>query len=111
MAGFLAFTPTSFAGVAQLGLIAGSGMLIAFFCSVTFLPAFLTVFRPGWPAAAKPACPGSAGWMRRWCGGRLPVVLGFAVLAVGRGGRPAASWPSTATRCTPRMPTPRRCAR
>lgn len=43
-AGFMAFTPTSFVGVAQLGLIAGVGMLIAFFCTVSLLPALLTVF-------------------------------------------------------------------
>jgi hopanoid biosynthesis associated RND transporter like protein HpnN len=44
--GFLAFTPTAFVGVAQLGLIAGIGMLIAFACTLTFLPALLAVFRP-----------------------------------------------------------------
>jgi hopanoid biosynthesis associated RND transporter like protein HpnN len=45
-AGFLAFTPTSFVGVAQLGLIAGIGMLIAFACTLTALPAFLALFQP-----------------------------------------------------------------
>ncbi len=45
-AGFLAFLPTDFAGVAELGLIAGAGMVIAFACSVTFLPALITLFRP-----------------------------------------------------------------
>ncbi len=45
-AGFLAFTPTSFAGVAQLGLIAGVGMLLAFVCTLTALPAFITLLRP-----------------------------------------------------------------
>jgi hopanoid biosynthesis associated RND transporter like protein HpnN len=45
-AGFLAFTPTAFIGVAQLGLIAGGGMLIAFACTMTLLPAFLAVFSP-----------------------------------------------------------------
>ena len=49
--GFLAFTPTAFAGVAQLGLIAGVGMLIAFACTMTALPALLTVFRPRGGAA------------------------------------------------------------
>ena len=44
--GFLAFTPTAFVGVAQLGLIAGIGMLIAFACTLTFLPAALAIFRP-----------------------------------------------------------------
>ncbi|MBB2204242.1 MMPL family transporter [Gluconacetobacter takamatsuzukensis] len=46
MAGFLAFTPTAFVGVAQLGLIAGFGMLIAFICTVTLLPALLLLFHP-----------------------------------------------------------------
>ena len=45
--GFLAFVPTAFRGVAELGLIAGAGMLIAFACTLVFLPAALTLFRPG----------------------------------------------------------------
>jgi uncharacterized protein len=45
-AGFFAFTPTSFAGVAQLGLIAGTGMLIAFACTVTALPGLIALCRP-----------------------------------------------------------------
>jgi hopanoid biosynthesis associated RND transporter like protein HpnN len=44
--GFLAFTPTAFVGVAQLGIIAGMGMLIAFFCTLTLLPALLRIVRP-----------------------------------------------------------------
>ena len=42
--GFLAFTPTAFRGVAQLGVIAGGGMLIAFLCTITLLPALLMSF-------------------------------------------------------------------
>ena len=45
-AGFVAFVPTSFSGVAQLGLIAGVGMVFAFICTLTFLPAALALFRP-----------------------------------------------------------------
>lgn len=45
-AGFFAFVPTAFAGVAELGLIAGAGMLIAFGCTIFFLPAVLTLCRP-----------------------------------------------------------------
>lgn len=45
-AGFLAFVPTSFVGVAQLGLIAGVGMILAFICTLTVLPAALTLLRP-----------------------------------------------------------------
>ena len=41
---FLSFVPTSFDGIAQLGVIAGVGVLIAFFISVTFLPAALSAF-------------------------------------------------------------------
>jgi hopanoid biosynthesis associated RND transporter like protein HpnN len=44
--GFLAFTPTNFIGVAQLGVIAGVGMLIAFACTLTFLPAMLCLCHP-----------------------------------------------------------------
>jgi uncharacterized protein len=44
-AGFLGFVATDFAGVAELGLIAGTGMLIAFLFTMTFLPAAITVFR------------------------------------------------------------------
>lgn len=45
-AGFLAFTPTAFLGVAQLGLIAGIGMMVAFVCTTTLLPALLRIFHP-----------------------------------------------------------------
>jgi uncharacterized protein len=44
--GFLAFSPTSFVGVAELGTIAGAGMFIAFVCTVTFLPALLWFSKP-----------------------------------------------------------------
>jgi hypothetical protein len=50
--GFLAFVPTDFRGVAELGLIAGIGMLIAFACTLGFLPAALTLFRPRGEARA-----------------------------------------------------------
>ncbi len=50
-AGFLAFLPTDFRGVAELGLIAGIGMLIAFACTIVFLPACISLLRPrGEPA-------------------------------------------------------------
>lgn len=44
--GFLAFTPTDFIGVAELGEIAGVGMFIALLCTITFLPALLKLFKP-----------------------------------------------------------------
>jgi len=44
--GFFAFLPTSYIGVAELGVIAGLGMIIAFGLSITFLPALLSLLRP-----------------------------------------------------------------
>lgn len=44
--GFLAFAPTSFVGVAELGIIAGFGMILALFCTLTLLPALLWLARP-----------------------------------------------------------------
>ncbi len=46
MAGFYAFLPTDYRGVRDLGEIAGTGMLIAFACAITVLPALLAVIRP-----------------------------------------------------------------
>ncbi|NKB55670.1 MAG: MMPL family transporter [Alphaproteobacteria bacterium] len=72
--GFLAFLPTDYKGLAELGLISAGGMLIAFFTNVTLLPALLKVFpapsrRP--PGQRKmPLKPGTS---------RI-IVLGFLVL-------------------------------
>jgi hopanoid biosynthesis associated RND transporter like protein HpnN len=43
--GFFAFLPTSYVGVAELGTIAGLGMIIAFGLTIILLPAFLTLLR------------------------------------------------------------------
>lgn len=45
-AGFLSFLPTDYKGVSELGKIAGVGMLIAFFASITVLPALLRLLNP-----------------------------------------------------------------
>ena len=79
-AGFLAFVPTDFTGVAELGLIAGGGMLIAFACTLLFLPAALTLFRPQ-AAAAEVGFTGLRPLdqaLERW---RWPLLAVFAVLA------------------------------
>ena len=44
--GFFAFIPTAYLGVSELGLIAGGGMLIAFFLNITLMPALLTLLHP-----------------------------------------------------------------
>ncbi|TFH22594.1 MAG: hopanoid biosynthesis-associated RND transporter HpnN [Myxococcales bacterium] len=43
--GFYAFVPTDFSGVAQLGLIAGTGMFISLLASLTLLPALMSLGR------------------------------------------------------------------
>jgi hypothetical protein len=45
-AGFLSFLPTEYRGVSELGLIAGTGMLIAYGTSITLLPALIAALRP-----------------------------------------------------------------
>jgi len=46
-AAFYSFLPTAYVGLSELGLIAGTGMIIAFLTTVTLLPALLAVLKPG----------------------------------------------------------------
>lgn len=81
-AGFLSFTPTSYRGVAELGLIAGSGMLIAFSLNITLLPALLHYIKPGAEAEAmgyKWAAPSDAFLEKH----RREILLAFATLFIG----------------------------
>src|SRR5262249_41803024 len=50
--GFLSFLPTAYRGLAELGLIAGCGMIVAFVGAMTLLPALLRWFNP--PPEDKP---------------------------------------------------------
>ena len=79
-AGFLAFVPTAFEGVAELGLIAGAGMIMAFICTLGFLPAAITVFRPRGEAAEVGFAFGARmdAEIVSW---RKPILIGFGVLA------------------------------
>ncbi len=45
-AGFMAFLPTKYQGVSELGIIAGAGMIVAFLISITVLPALLALLDP-----------------------------------------------------------------
>nr|WP_255556753.1 MMPL family transporter [Dyella sp. ASV21] len=79
--GFLAFAPTAFVGVAELGIIAGTGMLIALACTLSLLPALLTLLHPadGAGHVALPLGDACDGWLKR----RRREVLGaFAVLGL-----------------------------
>ena len=50
-AAFYSFLPTAYVGLSELGLIAGTGMIIAFLTTVTLLPALLGVLKPAGEAA------------------------------------------------------------
>jgi len=79
--GFFCFLPTEYRGVAELGEIAGAGMLIAFATTMTLLPALLTVLRPGaekWPMGFTFFAPADRFLARHryWVvGGTIGVVL------------------------------------
>jgi len=51
--GFFAFLPTSYVGVAELGAIAGLGMVVAFGLSIVLLPALLVLLRFGPPRMSE----------------------------------------------------------
>ncbi len=71
--GFFAFLPTSYRGVAELGIIAGGGIIVAFVFTLTLLPAILTVIPPrseGAPIGYRRLAPFN-GWLIR----RRRVVL------------------------------------
>ena len=83
-AGFLAFLPTNYQGVSELGLIAGVGMFVAFLMSITVLPALLAVLDP--PGEKEPL--GFASFAvadsfvernRKWVVG---VTLGIAIIGL-----------------------------
>jgi hypothetical protein len=80
-AGFFSFIPTTYTGVAELGEVAGIGMIVAFLLSVSLLPALLRLMNLrgeqeevgfAWMAPAD----------RFLAQHRRPVVLGAAVVGV-----------------------------
>ncbi|MDB6144165.1 MAG: hypothetical protein JWP80_3209 [Pseudomonas sp.] len=79
--GFLAFAPTSFSGMAELGIIAGVGMLLALLCTLTVLPALLSVMaKNSRPAAVRlPGGVAADSWLARH---HRPVLVVFALLAL-----------------------------
>jgi uncharacterized protein len=86
-AAFYSFLPTAYVGLSELGLIAGTGMIVAFVTTVTLLPALLSVLKP----AREPAPVGWA-WLaplddfldrrRNWVVGLTltAVILGLPLL-------------------------------
>ncbi len=80
-AGFLAFVPTDYKGVAELGLIAGLGMVVAFVLSITMLPALLKLLKPR-GEAAEIGIPQLAGLDRALARRRKTVLLVMAALTL-----------------------------
>ncbi|WP_299693604.1 MMPL family transporter [Hydrocarboniphaga sp.] len=86
--GFFAFIPTRFAGIGELGLIAGVGMFVSFAVSLTLLPALIARLPQG--IKARVTKPGSGfaarvlAWPYRYAGPiRIAaVVLGLAAIAL-----------------------------
>jgi hypothetical protein len=85
LAGFFCFLPTEFLGVAELGLIAGLGMIIAYVATLTFLPALILVLRP--KAEAQPVETASLAVVDHWIARHRPLVL-LATALVVLGGLP-----------------------
>lgn len=83
--GFFAFIPTSFTGVAELGLISGGGMFISLLTSLTILPALIALLPPN-PASIRWRAP-DQGWIGKalavpYTHGRW-LWIAAAVLAAG----------------------------
>jgi hopanoid biosynthesis associated RND transporter like protein HpnN len=81
-AGFLAFFPTDYKGVSELGQIAGIGMLLAYATSITVLPALLTILHPPGeeePIGYRVLAPVDR-FLERY---RIPVIAGTLLVALG----------------------------
>src|SRR5277367_1472816 len=79
-AAFYSFLPTAYVGLSELGLIAGTGMIVAFLTTTTLLPALLSVLKP----AGEPA---PVGWaalapLDRFLDRRRNWVVGLTLTAV-----------------------------
>jgi uncharacterized protein len=79
--GFLAFVPTSYQGLVELGIISSAGMLIALVCSLTLVPAWLAI-RPARPASSRTQRAASQALERLLLPRARPVLLAALALAV-----------------------------
>ena len=78
---FFSFTPTSYKGLFELGLVAGCGMVVAFACSITLVPAMLALLEPpGEPTSvgfARLAAVDDALQRHRW-----PIIIGTIIVVL-----------------------------
>ena len=86
-AGFLCFLPTDYKGIAELGQIAGVGMLVAFLTSITVLPAMLKLLNP--PGEKEPVGYAFLAPLDHFLEKHRVLVVGGTLLLAAR--RPAAA--------------------
>jgi hopanoid biosynthesis associated RND transporter like protein HpnN len=80
-AGFLCFLPTDYKGISELGEIAGVGMLVAFFSSITVLPALLKILNP--PGESEPVGYAFLAPVDHFLEKhRVPIIVGTLLVAV-----------------------------
>ncbi len=88
-AGFLSFVPTSYRGVAELGLIAGVGMIVAYIFSMTLLPTLLSLFKA--PPEPRPmGYAGMAGADRFMHRHRVLIIVATSLVVLA--GLPSLAW-------------------
>ena len=86
-AGFMSFLPTDYIGMAELGLIAGFGMGIAYLTSMLLLPALLQILNP--PPEPHPLGYAAMAPVDRFLGRHRMAVVVATITC--RRGRPAAA--------------------
>lgn len=77
---FLAFVPTSYQGLAQLGVISGGSMVIAWFLNLSLLPALLS--RLPVPTRRNSDRANQNQASTSWAGRHFKVILGLSALGV-----------------------------
>jgi hopanoid biosynthesis associated RND transporter like protein HpnN len=82
-AGFMSFLPTDYIGMAELGLIAGLGMAIAYLTSMLLLPALLQILNP--PAEPHPLGYAAMAPVDRFLGRHRIAVVVATTLVVAAG--------------------------
>ncbi|HSG89533.1 MAG TPA: MMPL family transporter [Pseudomonadales bacterium] len=80
-AAFLAFVPTAYRGLGELGIISAGGMVIATALALTLLPALFAVFGHGEHRAPPPLSPRAPGYLRRHTPAILVATLLLALVA------------------------------
>ncbi|MDG0027632.1 MMPL family transporter [Trinickia sp. Y13] len=79
---FFSFLPTAYRGVSELGLIAGVGMIVAYFSTMTLLPALLKLMAPP-GEASRPGFARLAPVDDFLQDHRKPILLGTLVIVLG----------------------------